>query len=317
MTFFRYLEIIINIFSNALVQTFLVYTTVVLIYKFFIEDQTTNYIPIFVSNTLNQIKKTYMELDYARHNFGENNLELEAKYQTALQDEIKIKTANKKHNQTVITNALKLSGAILAVFFIFALVTSRLSVHIKWYQLLLSAVITVVGTLYEYFFITQIIVKYNFIELTRVYDTIVNELDRVSDYVIKNQLKEHLQTVVNNTKINNNNTTSGIDHLISSATKVINNKLNINIDNNLVDRVMIGISDELGQTNNNTIKNRPTYDPVLTQNSLDRIVNGLRQNMNSDVARLLDNNNNNRNNLVNKAGITLNDIDHTIRKSLK
>lgn len=283
---FRYIEMAINIFSNALIQTFLVYTTVVLIYKLFIEDQTANYIPLFVSGTLNKIKNTFMELNFAingvNHIFNDS---LNAKYQRAIQDEIQIGAKNKAHNKKVIDRALMVAGAILVVFALFTYLSSRLSFNVKWYNLLLSATITVIGTSYEYFFITQIIIKYHYVELTKIYDTIINEFNNLSETVINDNLKSHLQSIVKKSNINNNNFSSGIDNLVKTTIGNINQNIK-NITNT-------------NDTNNTNIKLQNT-----------RISNVI-----DSVANLPNVTNISTNTLIQKAGNTLNDIDHYIRNS--
>lgn len=223
VTFLKYLETIVNIFSNALIQTFLVYTTVVLIYKFYIEDQTTNYIPTFIVQTLSKIKNTFHELDFIKNRFSDSNkMDLEAKYKSASEEEAIIGQANKEHNAMIIDGALKMSFGILSVFILFAIITSRMSVNIHWYQLLLSAVITVVGTSYEYFFITQVIVKYHFIELTDIYDAMVSKVESISTEVIEGEMIEDLKEIINNHNNSNNISNSGLNNLISGNKEIVN-----------------------------------------------------------------------------------------------
>jgi hypothetical protein len=224
-TLLTYIETIVNILSNALIQTFLVYTTVVLIYKFFIEEQTTNYIPTFITDILNKVRKTYSELDYATNQYGlSNREELENAYNKLTQEESLLHQNNKNHNKKVINDALKMSLMILVIFILFAIITSRMEINIHWYQLLLSATITIVGTLYEYFFITQVIVKYNFIELTKIYDAIGEKMSQVSDKVIKDNLAAKLEEITKKTMVNNINTNQLINNVQNDINDLIKNK---------------------------------------------------------------------------------------------
>ena len=291
--FLEYLETIVNIFSNALIQTFLVYTTVVLIYKFYIEDQTTNYIPTFISEILNKIRKTFTELDFIRDKFSDvNKQDLETKYEITIQEEAEVKIINKAHNAKVINNALKMSIGILFIFIAIAVATSRTSINIHWYQLLLSAVITVVGTSYEYFFITQIIVKYNFIELTKVYDALTHKIEQLSENIIETNMVNELQNIVQNHKNNTNNNNNGINNLVQDAKNILGNVIDDNNNNNIVTEMGGNILKELTTNNNN---------------------NGNDNGKNNLIAQIVDGNMN-VNNLVNKAGVTLNDIGHDMLK---
>lgn len=296
VTLFEYLETIVNIFSNALIQTFLVYTTVVLIYKFYIEEQTTNYIPTFIVQILDKIKNTFSEVDLIRSKISDTNkIELESKYEKASQEAIIIKKQNKEHNAQVINNALKMSIGILSFFVIFALITRHMSINIHWYQLLLSAVITVVGTSYEYFFITQVIVKYHFIELTKIYDAMVSKIETISNNIIEGELKDDLKQIVNNHNNNNNN---GINNLVSGAKDIIAKD---NLDG-MINHVGEGILNEL-QKHNQTINN----------NNVNNNVNN--NNVNNNIISKVVSGNINVNNLVDKAGLTLNDVDHNKLKA--
>jgi hypothetical protein len=318
-TILKYIETIVNIFSNALVQTFLVYTTVVLIYKFFIEEQTTNYIPTFVTTILDKIRKTFYELNYITDTYGISNKdEIELKYQQAKAEESIIHKQNKEHNRIVINNALKLSLGILATFVLFTLITRHMSVNIHWYQLLLSAAITVVGTSYEYFFITQIIVKYNFIELTNLYDAMAFKLEKISTSIIDKQLVGKLEEIVKNheKKIMNNAINksgidkSGIDN-IASATGVVQNIVNItdNIDtvNNVVNEMENGLINELEKTASDQVNKQ--YDNINQGVNINTNING-----NGNAYGIINNNRaytmDNVQNLIDKVGNTLNDIDH-------
>jgi len=111
-------------------------------------------------------------------------------------EESKIYKANKEHNVKVIYKALRMSVGILVIFVLFTLITSHFSVHIHWYQLLLSAAITAVGTSYEYFFITQIAVKYNYIKLTELYDAMMEKVDTISKKVGEGQLVTDLEKLL-------------------------------------------------------------------------------------------------------------------------
>lgn len=193
----KYIELIVNMFSNALIQTFLVYTTVVLIYKFFIEEQTTNYIPTFIRSILDKIKNTYNEINYMIYKYSDiKKTDFEEKYNAAELGESKIHKNNKAHNNKIINNAFKMSIGIIVIFVLFTLVTRQLQVNIHWYKLLLSAAITVVGTTYEYFFITQVIVKYNFIELTRLYDAAIWKIENMTNNILNNELVPGLEAIV-------------------------------------------------------------------------------------------------------------------------
>lgn len=285
-----YIETIVNIFSNALVQTFLVYTTVVLIYKFFIEEQTTNYIPTFVTIILDKLKNTYSEIDYGKNQYGQlNKVELEQKYKEAEFEESKIYKENKEHNRQVINNALKMSVGIFSFFVLFTLITSHMSVHIHWYQLLLSAAITVVGTSYEYFFITQIIVKYNFIELTELFDAMAEKLDTISDQVVKGKLVTDLENIVQNNNNNNNNNDNGISSMMPSTgtlKNAINSIKNSDIKlNNVMN--MIPNSNDIPHVNNNNNNNNDNND-IMSRLSKIEV-----------------------NDIINKIGNGFNDIEHT------
>jgi len=261
-TLFDYIETIVNILSNALVQTFLVYTTVVLIYKFFIEEQTTNYIPTFITEILTKIRKTYYEMDYTVHQYGlSNRQEIVDNYNKLSIEEKIIHKQNNEHNKNVINNALKLSVLILVVFILFTIITNRMAIHIHWYQLLLSSAITVIGTLYEYFFITQIIVKYNFIELTKIYDVVADKMNQISDKVVKDKLVKKLEE--------------------SSKNKLDYNKPD-NINANQLDNNMNFSIDDL-------VKNKGTLQNALRYSETD--------------------------NLLQKIGNTLNDIEHNELKN--
>jgi hypothetical protein len=254
-----YIETIVNILSNALVQTFLVYTTVVLIYKFFIEEQTTNYIPTFVTEILNKVRKTYTELDYATNQYGTSNKEeLENIYNKLTEEESLLHQKNKEHNKNVINDALKMSFFILITFILFTIVTSRMSINIYWYQLLLSAVITVFGTLYEYFFITQVIVKYNFIELTKIYDTMAEKMSQLSDKVIKGNLVGQLKEITKKTGVNNVNTNQLINNMQNDMHNDIDNLVknkgmlqNALFESDLVEKV----GNTLNDMDHNQLKN--------------------------------------------------------------
>lgn len=295
-TLLKYIETIVNIFSNALVQTFLVYTTVVLIYKFFIEDQTTNYIPTFVTTILNKIRDTYYELNYITDTYGiKNKEEIEMKYEKARVEESIIHKKNKEHNRQVINNALKMSVGILATFVMFTLITSHMSINIHWYQLLLSAAITVVGTSYEYFFITQVIVKYHFIELTKLYDAMSLKLQKISNTIIDKGLVQKLEDIVKKQEEGAigklHSAGSNINNIANAATGVVqnivtdNNNGNIDTVNNVVTEMENGLLDELEKT--------------TTNGNAYGIVN------NNRVYTM-----NNVQNLIDKVGNTLNDIDH-------
>lgn len=249
-TLILYIETIVNVFSNALVQTFLVYTTVVLIYKIWIEEQTTNYIPIFVTDVLSKLNKTYNEINYGRQQYAQSNYaDLENKYQLAESEESIIHKKNKAHNQQVIHNALKMSVGILIVFILFTLITQHFSVHIHWYQLLLSAAITVVGTSYEYFFITQIAVKYNYIKLTELYDNMVDKVEILSQNVMKSDMIGDLEQIVNNSDLNNNNIADYV------PTNMLHNAIKDRVQETITNRVNDGIALDNIHNNNITMNN--------------------------------------------------------------
>lgn len=261
-----YVETIVNIFSNALVQTFLVYTTVVMIYKIWIEEQTTNYIPLFITTILDRLKMTYNEIDYSRRQYSSaNTVDLETKYQLAEINESNIHKANNEHNQQVINNALRMSIGILFVFVLFTLITSHFDVHIHWYQLFLSAAITVVGTLYEYFFITQIAVKYNYINLTQLYDSMVEKVELISDTIVQNNLITDLEKIVKNTDTHTNTsslsnfiTTDVLKNTLSKATPQISNIINtskLNIENTNVNHILKQFGNSMNDTEHETMKN--------------------------------------------------------------
>lgn len=323
----NYIEAIVNTFSNALVQTFLVYTTVVLIYKFFIEEQTTNYIPTFVTTIMDKVRNTYTELNFMTEKYGGMNRdELEQKYEAARVGESHIHKKNKEHNRQVINNALKMSVAIFAVFCLFTLITSHMKVTIHWYQLLLSAAITVVGTSYEYFFITQIIVKYHFIELTRLYDAMAQKVEKMSQDVVDKELVPELEKIVQKQEgqTMNNVVKSGINN-IAQATGVLQNIANGAEDadnmNNIVNDISNGMLNEItGNVQNATGVNANAISGILNKNANN--VNNMITNKigNYDNYGLGENNRhtytmNNVQNLINKVGNTLNDIDHNDLKN--
>lgn len=297
-TLILYLETIVNVFSNALVQTFLVYTTVVLIYKIWIEEQTTNYIPIFVTDILSKLKNTYNEIDYGREQYGNmNRTELETKYQSVEVQESEIHKVNKEHNRQVIFNALKMSVGILVVFVLFTLITSHFSVHIHWYQLFLSAAITVVGTSYEYFFITQIAVKYHYIKLTQLYDSMVDKIEVISDGIVKSDMVADLEQIVENSGLNNNASIS--DYLPSD---MLQNAIKNKAQNNITDRVTNVIGSVMGNNNN--------ADNGNVNNG--NVNNG--ENLEYKSNRI-NNNNITMNNILKQIGNSMNDTEHEAIKN--
>lgn len=301
-----YIETIVNVFSNALVQTFLVYTTVVLIYKFFIEEQTTNYIPTFVTTIMDKVRNTYNELNFMTDKYGGmNRSELEQKYEAARLEESQIHKKNKEHNREVINNALKMSVGIFAVFCLFTLITSQMKVTIHWYQLLLSAAITVVGTSYEYFFITQIIVKYHFIELTRLYDAMAEKVETMSDDIVQKELVPDLEKIVNKHegKGLNNTVKSGINN-IARATGVLQNIASGAEDADNMNNIVNDISN--GMLNEITANAKNSINAINNMNN----INNINDNINQYGYTM-----NNVQNLVNKVGNTLNDIDHNDLKN--
>lgn len=363
VTLVDYLEMIINIFSNALIQTFLVYTTVVLIYKFFIEEQTANYIPTFVAQILNKVNKTYTEIDYLRNNYQHLKKDnLVEKYENAKKEAKIIHHANHEHNKEIIGKALTWSIFILSAFILLALLTSKLSVNIHWYQLLLSAFITIVGTSYEYFFITQIIVKYNYIKLTNLYDIMADKVEELSDKIVSGGMVSKLEEIVkdNGGALSFNNVVSSISEYASHAKDALGDLSNQHGDK--LDQLLKGNENkggnnineggnnvnkgdhngnegdhngnEGGNGNIGIISGNGINDLVkkgygiasehISQNNVNHLVNQIGQGLMSDL-ELNQNNNGGGNNsggnvdfnvLVKRAGIMLNDLDHSALKGV-
>jgi len=185
---------IANSVPNGVLQGLLVYSIILVLYKTVVTQQVDKYITGLTTKLYSNFASIFLEFKLAIVHGTGSDEELQIKI-NQIEKKIKnINQNNKEINDKIFNIALILVYVYVGLFVLSVVLIYFLGGSVDWVGFLFGGFLTIAGATYEYYFITVVILKYNFLSIEKIY---VALLDNFIEYTKQIMIiKGHDQEVV-------------------------------------------------------------------------------------------------------------------------
>lgn len=168
---------LLNIVSNAIIQGLIVYSLMLVIYKYIVEKKVDDYIINYIKMIYNVINGLFFEIQTGTNSFALTFKEDLKNKNIDINNEIRLyEKKQSQNNKKVIKEAFIILYIYLGLLAICIGLLIIFKGNPNWIGFLLGSLLTVLGTGYELYFITQVVLKYNFIKLVPIFDSVKDSI---------------------------------------------------------------------------------------------------------------------------------------------
>lgn len=170
---------ILNIVANGIFQGLTVYGIMIMVYVLIVEKRVDEYMVNFVKKIFLTLNGIFFDINMST-GYLANVVDLDKNREEVRVKIKEFKSRQKTQNHKILMLALSLVYVYVALLAIIIGVMLILRADINWIGYALGVILTIIGASYEYYFITVVVLNYNFITLTKFYDVIAEKVEEMS-----------------------------------------------------------------------------------------------------------------------------------------
>lgn len=160
---------ILNMIPNGILQGLLVYGIILIMYEFIIKDKIDENLVDLVKKIYKSSESLFLEIRYLLYYGSDDKETLNHKINLIKKKVQDTAEKNDEANQHAMKIAMTLVYFYVGAFFFMIILIYILGGSVNWVGFLLGGFLTIVGASFEYYFVTEVLLKYHYIELQKLY----------------------------------------------------------------------------------------------------------------------------------------------------